>query len=116
MNLVLKRPDTETRRYPRHTCDAMIEWSYLGKDRFSVAKLLNFSKGGIYFETDHDLKPGVTVFLKMNRVSQTRIDSTGRGRPRSVSLGEVQWRVDLSGGGKHGYGVGARYPGYPFPL
>ena len=74
------------------------------------AKLLNFSEGGVYFKTDHDLKPGATIFLKMNMVSSSKINSLDPEHPRSVSLGEVKWRMDLSGSDQSCYGVGVRYP------
>lgn len=115
MDSVPKRINIETRRYPRNKCEATVEWSFLHKDIYSVSKLLNFSKGGVYFETDHDLKPGTTIFLKMNAVSSIKVNSIDKERPRSVSLGEVQWRIALPERHKKHYGVGLRYPKYPFP-
>lgn len=94
----------------RHKCEAIIEWSYFNKEIYFDAKLLNFSKSGIYFETGHDLKPEATIFLKMKMVSSSKINSLDHERPRSVSLGEVKWRIDLSGRDQSYYGVGVRYP------
>ena len=110
MSLANKIENTEKRRLVRHKCEAAIEWSYFNKKVYFDAKLLNFSEGGIYFETDHDLKPGVTIFLKTNMFSSSNINSLDPERPRSVSLGEVKWRIDLSGSDQSYYGVGVRYP------
>ena len=94
----------------RHKCEAIIEWSYFNKEIYFDANLFNFSKSGVYFETGHDLKPGATIFLKMKMVSSSKINSLDHGRPRSVSLGEVKWHIDLSGRDQSYYGVGVRYP------
>ena len=110
MGLTNKITITEKRRHVRHKCEAIVEWSYFNKEIYFDAKLLNFSESGVYFETAHDLKPGGTIFLKMKMVSSSKINSLVHERPRSVSLGEVKWRIDLSGSGKSCYGVGVRFP------
>ena len=112
MGSAIKIENTEKRRQVRHKCEADIEWSYFNRTVNFDAKLLNFSEGGIYFETGHDLKPGATIFLKMDMVSSNNIHPLDPERPRSVSLGEVKWCVDLSGSDQSNYGVGV---GYPFP-
>ena len=68
---------------------------------------------GVYFETDRELKPGVSIFLNTKRISPSTIKSKGHQRPRSVSLGEVQWCLDLSGRNKSCYGVGVKFP-FPY--
>jgi Tfp pilus assembly protein PilZ len=75
MGLANKIENTEKRRQVRHKCEGIIEWSYFNRTVNFAAKLLNFSEGGIYFETGHDLKPGATIFLKMNMVSSSKINS-----------------------------------------
>jgi hypothetical protein len=110
MNLARKIQNSEKRKDVRHDCEAIIEWSYFNKDIHFDAKLLNFSRSGVYFETGHDLKPGSTILLKMKMVSSSRFKSLDHERPRSISLGEVKWRIDLSGSDKSYYGVGVRYP------
>lgn len=110
MGLANTIENTEKRRQVRHKCEATIEWSYFNKEVYFDAKLLNFSADGVYFETGHDLKPGATIFLKMDMVSSIEIDSFVHERPRSVSLGEVKWQTDLSRSGQSIFGVGVRYP------
>ena len=110
MNLAHKIQNTENRKDRRHKCEAIIEWSYFNKDICFDARLLNFSESGVYFETGQELKPGSTILLKMKMVSKSRFNSLDHGRPRSVSLGEVKWRIDLSESDQSYYGVGVRYP------
>jgi hypothetical protein len=110
MRLTNKIQNIEKRRHVRHNLEAIIEWSYFNKETYFDAKLLNFSEGGIYLETGHDLKPETTIFLKMKMASPSKINSLDHERPRSVSLGEVKWCIDLSGSHQSNYGVGVRYP------
>ena len=101
---------TEKRADVRHDCEAIIKWSYCNKETCFKAKLLNFSRGGIYFETAHDIKPGATIFIKLEMVLSSKINSLDYECLRYVSLGEVKWRIDLSGNDQSYYGVGVRYP------
>jgi hypothetical protein len=113
MGLASKIESTDKRRYERIRCEAAVEWSYFNQDVYFGAKLINFSKSGVYFETDRELKPGASIFLNTKRISPSMIKSKDRQRPRSVSLGEVQWCLDLSAGDKSCYGVGVRFP-FPY--
>jgi hypothetical protein len=110
MGLANTIENTEKRRRVRHKCEATIKWSYFNKEVYFDAKLLNFSADGVYFETGYDLKPGATIFLKMDMVCSSEIDSLAHERPRSVSLGEVKWQRDLSRSDQSFFGVGVRYP------
>jgi hypothetical protein len=112
MSLANKIKTTERRGHVRHKCEANIECSFFNKEFFLDAKLLNFSQGGVYFETAQNLKPGATISLDMKMIPSSKISSMNHERPRSVSLGEVKWRSDLSASDHSYYGVGV---GYPFP-
>ena len=105
-----KIESTEKREHVRHNCEAVLEWSYFNKAKFWDAKLLNFSESGAYLETGHELKPGVTIFMKIIMLPSSTIDSLEHVHPRSISLGDVQWCVYLSGKGHSRYGVGIRFP------
>ena len=97
----------------RHSCEAVIKWSYFNQEVYFDAKLINFSENGLYFETGRELKPGVSIFLDMKRISLSMVKSKDHQRPRSVSLGEVQYCIDLSGRHQSCYGVGVRFP-FPY--
>jgi hypothetical protein len=101
---------TEKRADVRHDCEAVIKWSYFNKDKYFKAKLLNFSRGGVYVETAHDIKPCATIFIQVEMVLSSKINSLDYDCLRYMSLGEVKWRIDLSGNYQTNYGVGVRYP------
>jgi hypothetical protein len=102
--------NTEKRADVRHDCEAIIKWSYFNKDTYFKAKLLNFSRGGAYIETAHDIKPHATIFIQVEMVLSRKFNSLDYERLRYVSLGEVKWRIDLSENDQSYYGVGVRYP------
>ena len=112
MGLNHKLESTEKRRHVRHRCEAVIKWSYFNQEVYFNARLINFSDDGVYFEADRELKPGVSIFLDMKTISSTMVRSKDHQRPRSVSLGEVQWCIDLSERHQARYGVGVRFPSY----
>ncbi|MBW2410858.1 MAG: PilZ domain-containing protein, partial [Deltaproteobacteria bacterium] len=90
-----------------------IAWSYFNQNACFDARLINFSQNGVYFQTDRELKPGVSIFLNMKKISSGMIEANDHQRPRSVSLGEVQWCIDLSGRNRSCFGVGVRFP-FPY--
>ena len=110
MNSAHQIQPSDKRKEVRHKCDALIDCSHFNRETHFEARLLNFSKGGVYLETDYDLKPGCTILLKLLRVSSSGLQSSENDYPRSVSLGEVKWRTDLIKGDRVYYGVGVRYP------
>ena len=110
MGLANKIDNTDKRGDLRHKCEAFLKWSYFNKEIYFDGKLINFSESGVYFETDHDLKPGATIFMKMEIDSLIKFNFLDHDGPRSVSMGEVKWRIDLSGNDQSCYGIGVRYP------
>jgi hypothetical protein len=110
MNFAHQIQYPDKRKERRHQCAAVVEFSFFNKEKYFDAKLFNFSKSGVYIETAHDLKPGCTILLKMIKYASSRFNSLDHERPRSVSLGEVKWRSDLSKRDKAYYGVGVKYP------
>jgi hypothetical protein len=113
MGLTNKIENNDKRRHERIKCEAVIEWSYFNQDVYFDARLINFGRNGVYFETDRELKPGVSILLRTKRISPSMTKSKDHQHPRSVSLGEVQWCLDLSGRDKSCYGVGVRFP-FPY--
>ena len=110
MNFAHRIQHPEKRKELRHKCEALIECSYFNRKTHFETKLLNFSEGGVYLETDHDLKPGCTILLKLLRFSSSRLPSPDHVYPRFVTLGEVKWHIDLSRSDRACFGVGLRYP------
>ena len=101
---------TDTRRMEkRYDCEAKIKWSYFNKDRFFDAKILNCSQNGTYFETPHEIKPGVTILIRVENLISKNMRSDEHLCLRTVSLADVKWCRDSSKDGNSYFGVGTRH-------
>jgi DNA-binding response OmpR family regulator len=94
----------ERRAEQRQTCDYKIVWTYFNKDQSVSARVLNYSRGGCYFETPQHLASGSTVSIRLDR---SAIGSQGNtaGSVRSNAVAEVKWCDKRN----NQYGVGAKY-------
>jgi hypothetical protein len=99
----------EKRMYERYNCEAIIKWSYFNNDRFFEAKILNFSRNGIYFETSHEVKPRSTILIRLETLLSKNMRLDDHECMRTVTLGEVKWCNELSADGDSYYGVGVRH-------
>jgi len=109
--------DTEKRTDSRHACDARIKWTYFNRTTFSYsqeifyrARVLNFSKSGLYFESTFSLKPGTILLFRSEAFSKKVPDFEGCECVRSISLVEIKWCRELLRNGESYFGIGARYP------
>ncbi|MGD9080742.1 MAG: hypothetical protein PVG96_15455 [Desulfobacterales bacterium] len=109
--------DAEKRKDRRHACDARIKWSYFNrttfhyeKEIFHPARVLNFSKSGLYFETIYSLKPGTILLFRSNAFDKKTSDFEGSECLRSISLIEIKWCQEFLWNGESYFGIGARYP------
>lgn len=109
--------DIEKRTYKRHDCDAMIKWTLFnqtafnyGQKSFHHARVFNFSKSGLYFETRCSLKPGSTVLFRIQTTGCKALDDEGYESLRTISLVEIKWCQELIKIGESYFGIGARYP------
>ena len=101
---------TDARRMEkRYDCEAKIKWSYFNKDRFFDAKILNCSQNGTYFETPHEIKPGVTILIRVENLISKNMRSDEHLCLRTVSLADVKWCRDSSKDGNSYFGVGTRH-------
>lgn len=100
----------ERRKHDRFKCEASIEWSYFNAGAYFNAKLLNFSRGGVFIESDHDITLGATIIIRLKKVLSSKIESGDLEYPRLVSLGEVTWLSKFHEKHKSFYSAGVRYP------
>lgn len=100
----------ERREHLRHNCKANIEWAYFNSAKYFDGKLLNFSRGGVYMETVHDITPGSTIIIRLGKVFSGKSESADHEYPRLVSLGEVTWHLKLWRRHRDCFGAGVRYP------
>jgi hypothetical protein len=101
--------DKEKRMYERYNCEAIIKWSYFNKDKIFDAKIFNFSRNGIYFETPHEIKPGATVLIWLETLLSKNMRLNDHECLRTVTLGDVKWCNELSADGVSYFGVGVRH-------
>jgi hypothetical protein len=109
--------DAEKRKDLRHDCDARIKWTYFSRTTFNDrqeifyrARVLNFSKSGLYFETTYALKPGTILLFRSNAFDKKTSDFEGSECLRSISLIEIKWCQEFLWNGESYFGIGARYP------
>ncbi len=101
---------TEKRRMEeRYDCEAKIKWSYFNGRRFYNAKILNFSRNGIYFETPHEIKAKATLFIRVEKILSKDMRSDESSFLRTVSLADVKWCNKSSKDGVSNFKVGLRH-------
>ena len=107
----------EQRTDRRYACNARIKWTQLnrvastyGDEVFYGARVLNFSKSGLYFETGHPLKPGITILFRLEGTCGGVSHLEDGECLRMISLAEVKWCRDMVSKGESFFGIGARYP------
>ena len=95
-------PINDQRNSERFNCEApvVIENCQTG-DRYD-GSIYNYSRGGMYVELDHPLKPGSQVRILMER--KTAIDRGGSCQAQTVWCKEIPGAVVL-----YDYGIGVRY-------
>ena len=101
----------EKRACRRNTCNASITCSYFNSARRYSAKTTNHSKEGLHFELDFPLKPGASVYIRVENLS---LDASGSkssrcSRLRSLSLAQVRWCKEIHGPAGNYYKVGLKY-------
>ena len=101
---------TDTRRMEkRYDCEAKIKWSYFNKGNFYDAKILNFSRNGIYIETPHEIKPRTTILIRAETLLSKNMRSDESLLLRTVFLADVKWCNESSKDGGSNFGVGVRH-------
>lgn len=99
----------EKRGYERYNCEALIKWSYFNQNRFFDAKILNFSRNGLYFETSYEIGPKATIFIRLETPFTKTESLTGHECLRTVSISEVRWCHEISKNDISYYAVGVRH-------
>ncbi|MEJ2655707.1 MAG: hypothetical protein P8012_00720 [Desulfobacterales bacterium] len=102
----------EKRIDKRHRCEASIAWGCFNKKQMFNAKMLNFSKDGMYFESDAFLKEGANIYFQLNDCRVDRSDPERYEGLRTVSLARVKWWKDIGGEKDKHFGVGVKYMEY----
>ena len=102
----------EKRTGKRHKCEASIALGCFNKTKLFNAKMLNFSKEGMYFESEVLLKEGAHIYFQMNDCLFDTSDPERYEGLRSVSLARVKWWKDIGGEKANHFGFGVKYMEY----
>ena len=102
----------EKRTDRRHRCDASIELGCFNDKKTFRARMLNYSKDGMYFESEVFLKEGANIYFQMNDCSFDISDPERYDGLRTVSLARVKWLKDIGGERFNHFGVGVKYVEY----
>jgi hypothetical protein len=100
---------TEKRSYDRHYQEIPISVAHFNTSRSCCAKMLNYSEGGIYFESDIAFSPKTSIYIRIEKKMADLPGCKIHNGFRSVALGEVKWckEIDKEESGK--YGIGVKY-------
>lgn len=96
----------------RHKCEAFIICSCFNNENKVNARMLNYSKDGMYFESDCLFPEGTNIYFKLKKCL---FDDSGRGADegmRTTSLAEVKWWKDMAEEKTSHFGIGVKYIKY----
>ena len=97
--------NSERRIYRRFVYEADISHDLLAHNHIYKGKLHNFSKAGLYFESDQSIFPGEEVFIKFQKQPGSANDDIIAQLPFGV---KILWQISLSDSSFR-YGYGALY-------
>ena len=80
-------PYNEKREYVRYHLDTPIMYAFQDSDQFIPARLCNYCKGGMCFETDNAIEPGEDIYIMMENFLEDTIDANFH----PGYLAEVRW-------------------------
>jgi len=100
-------PATERRKHKRHQYEAFISHDILSPEVKPAGKIYNFSKQGLYFESNHDFLPLEEVFVEI--IDHAKSSATEQELLFDV---EIVWRKQLPDAPfRYGYGAKFKFPG-----
>lgn len=94
---------------------ASITCTYFNSNRFYSAKTTNHSKEGLLFESDFPLKPGASVYIRVDDLSfDASGDASGskvssHSELRTLSLAQVRWCEEIPDPAGNYYKIGLKY-------
>ena len=90
--------------------------AFFNSDRFYHGRTMNHSDDGIYFESNFPVKPGASIYIRVENYSQAGLHA-GACRCegiRTIGIAEVKWCRELPSVADSYYGIGLKY--YPPPV
>ena len=99
----------EKRSFDRYYHEIPITVAYFNTNRYRSAKMLNYSEGGIYFESDFAFQPRTSIYIRIEKKVTDPPESKIHNGFRSAALGEVKWCKEIDKGESGKYGIGVKY-------
>ena len=97
------------RMFDRFDCCFSVYVAPYNSTQYFQGKMANYSRSGLYFESESALKPGTTILIRVqNNLHEDRAFEFKEGF-RSMSLGEVKWCKEFISEGCTYYAVGVKY-------
>ena len=93
------------RAYSRNAYDAPIMYANYDTENYYHAKMYNSSAGGMYFESDHSIKPKSDICIKMINY---RADTSGPEAYKAYRA-KVRWCKKIDKDDTSCYGIGIQY-------
>ena len=100
---------TEKRSCDRHYQEAPITVAYFNTNRYICATMLNYSEGGLYFESDFAFQPRTCIYIRIEKKMSDPPGGLFHNGFRSVALGEVKWCAEINKEESGKYGIGVKY-------
>jgi hypothetical protein len=97
---------SEKRSCERHYQEMPITVACFNTGRYRPAKMLNYSEGGIYFESDFAFQPRTSIYIRIEKKMADVPEGKIHNGFRSVALGEVKWCKEME---PSKYGMGVKY-------
>ncbi len=95
--------------HSRHKCEAAITIRQQNDEKTFIAKMLNYSKAGMYFEADSFFKEGSILYTRMTDGLVIHSDPEPDEKPHKVRFAEVKWCKEIVEDDRSKYGVGVKY-------
>ena len=96
---------SERRKYRRFKFEAVVLHDLLTQQNIYPGKISNFSKTGLYFESDELIHPGEEIFLKLTKSPDSRGENF---LPQLPFVVKILWRKSLQSS-SYRFGYGAQY-------
>ena len=95
--------------HSRYRCEAAITVRHLNDKKTFIAKMLNYSNAGMYFEASFFFEEGSILYTRMTDGLVVHSDPEPDEKPHKVRFGEVRWCKEIGSNGHCCYGIGIKY-------
>ena len=95
--------------HSRYKCEAAITVRHLNDKKTFIAKMLNYSNAGMYFEASSFFEEGSILYTRMTDGYIIHSEPEPDEKPNKVQFAEVRWCKEISKDSGCCYGVGAKY-------